>query len=289
MNSTTSWVWTDGEWHLAEDAGHPLQSKALFYGAGCFETLLLRSGCLLHPDLHRERMERGLAWMGVPDLQMPDLKGAFGLLGEVARTSGMSDSTGSYRIQASLLGGRGYGDMKSVPVQLTMTTSTVHEPRPAVRLTIVRTRTVPSGCRPADLKLSNTLHYMKAKQEAGELGYDDSILLSCRGNLAETSIANLFWRSGGIVYTPSPDCHILPGIMRSVVWKCLDKMGVPVVEGQFRPRRLERAEEVWVTNSLVGIQPVEAVGDTLYRTRSDFYRSMSETFRAYFEQHRHQI
>jgi branched-subunit amino acid aminotransferase/4-amino-4-deoxychorismate lyase len=78
---------------------------------------------------------------------------------------------------------------------------------------IISKKGVPGECRPASLKLSNMLHYRNAFREAADAGADDALMLTVMA-IAESSIANIFWKKENEVYTPSPACDILPGIMR---------------------------------------------------------------------------
>ncbi len=74
---------------------------------------------------------------------------------------------------------------------------------------------------------------------------DDVLLVNDRGELTESAIANLVVRLDGELWTPPLDCGLLPGILRADL----------LARGEIRervlyPADLERAEEVWLVNSV---------------------------------------
>ena len=74
---------------------------------------------------------------------------------------------------------------------------------------------------------------------------DDVLLVNERGELTESAIANLVVRMDGALWTPPLDCGLLPGVLRA--W--LLARG-EIRERVLRPADLERAEEVWLINSV---------------------------------------
>ena len=108
---------------------------------------------------------------------------------------------------------------------------------------------------------------------AAAAGMDERIFLNTRGKLAEGTVSNLFLVSGGKLYTPSLDCGLLPGVLREYVCgRC------PVEEGEFAPGELERFDECFVTNSLMGIMPVRQLGTRVFprRETADRLRAVYE-------------
>jgi branched-subunit amino acid aminotransferase/4-amino-4-deoxychorismate lyase len=67
--------------------------------------------------------------------------------------------------------------------------------------------------------------------------------------------------AAGILKTPSKACPILPGVTRNAVIAIARKKGIEVWE-QDRPRLsgMLGADEVFVTNSVVGVLPVVKIG-----------------------------
>lgn len=289
MNHSERWIWLDGAWVRDVDAVIPAETKGLLYGAGCFETFRSYCGRFLHLDLHMDRFNRGLDYLGIAAQNRLEKNQARSLVTELLMKNELLDSDAVIRIQGSLGSGRGYAAAPRPPVHLIMTSDALGPQTDEYRLVTVPTRVVPSQSRPADLKLSNTLHYMKAWQEAEDQGADDALMLTVDGVIAETAIANIFWKSGDTVYTPSKQCDLLPGVLRHVVCSILSGEsgdGFTRLEtGVFKPDILDQAELVWVTNSVKEIQPVTAVNGKRYPGNDPFYETLFTTFNNYKKEH----
>jgi len=129
-----------------------------------------------------------------------------------------------------------------------------------LRLLTAKTRVIPSECRPSGLKLSNMLHYRSAFREAIKQNYDDALMLTLDGYIAETSIANLFWVSGNRVRTPSKDCSILPGVMRNATIQAIKKCStLSIEEGFYNKDSILNADLVWISNSVIEFRPVSSI------------------------------
>lgn len=265
-------VWLDGELLSDREAVIPFESRGVLYGAGCFETFRVSRGRFLHLSRHLERMKKGMQWLGSNRLAPAARQDLADAIHNLLEANGLERSDALVRIQASLGGGRGYEPDPEEKVHLLMTADPLKRSGArGLKLTFVRTRTVPAISRPCDLKLSNTLHFMAARREAFAAGADDAILLTSEGHLAETSVANLFWKKGERIRTPSAECDILPGIMRGTLLELLRHEGLSPEEGRFLPDELADADLVWVTNAVKGFEPVEQIGSNHFPAEDSFY------------------
>jgi branched-chain amino acid aminotransferase/4-amino-4-deoxychorismate lyase len=93
-----------------------------------------------------------------------------------------------------------------------------------------------------------------ARREAERAGADEALMLNTAGHMACASSANLFWITGGRLYTPSLNCGVLDGIMRAQVIAA-----APVEEVRANLDAVLQAEAAFLTNSLVGIRMVRVL------------------------------
>lgn len=282
MNKENRFVWLNGALVRDTEALIQADSKGLMYGAGCFETLRSRNGRFLHLNLHLERFYRGLVYLGIAHSGLPEQDYLNKAVIQLLEKNRLLNTDATVRLQASLKGGRGYHTEKSQGFNLLISVYSVGTLKKEYSLCKVKTRIVPSECRPSNLKLSNTLHYMQAWREAEDAGDDDALMLTVDGQIAETAVANLFWKRGDKICTPSADNDILPGLMRDIIIKILlrnEKFRLR--EESARPEVLEEAELIWVTNSVKEIQPVTRIGKTVYPFESSFYEFLYEEFTSY--------
>lgn len=98
-----------------------------------------------------------------------------------------------------------------------------------------------------------------AGEHARRAGYDDALLLDAAGNVLETSVANVFVLRQGVARTPHAPTHCLPGVMRAWLLDNLERIGVSTEVGDVAAEDLRSADEVWITNAVVGVRRVEGV------------------------------
>ena len=91
--------------------------------------------------------------------------------------------------------------------------------------------TAPVHAKAAGLYMICTL----SKHEAERQGYDDALMLDWRGQVAESTGANIFMVMGdGKLHTPTPDCF-LNGITRQTVIGLAKARGIEVIERAIAP------------------------------------------------------
>jgi aminodeoxychorismate lyase len=111
----------------------------------------------------------------------------------------------------------------------------------------------------SNVKSFNYLENILARIEAKQQGYQDAIFLNTKGFLTSATVSNLFFVKKKRVFTPSIDCGVLPGITRKVVFEICKEQGIKIIEGMFLPEELKEADEVFLTNTLMGVMPVREV------------------------------
>jgi branched-chain amino acid aminotransferase len=99
-----------------------------------------------------------------------------------------------------------------------------------------------------------------AKSEAAANGYDEAIMLSHDGHVAEGSAENIFLVKNGVLYTPDPSQNILEGCTRrSIIEIAKREFGLHVVERSIDRSELYGADEVFFTGTAAGIAPVTSI------------------------------
>lgn len=110
-------------------------------------------------------------------------------------------------------------------------------------------------------KTGNYLENKIAQRKAKKQGFDDALFLNTDGFIAETTASNIFLVKEKTLLTPSIDTGILPGIVRSWVIDHAIRFDLIALQMFLDAEELRDAEEVFVTNSVIGICPVSEVCD----------------------------
>jgi len=128
------------------------------------------------------------------------------------------------------------------------------------RVKICRWRRISRFSVPLDAKVSGYYaNNIIARLGAGDK-YDEVIMLDDQGYVAEGSGENIFIVTDGVIYTPSIESSILPGITRDTVIRLArDNLGVDVVEKRLQVSELYRADEVFMVGTAAEVTPVVEV------------------------------
>jgi branched-chain amino acid aminotransferase len=122
-------------------------------------------------------------------------------------------------------------------------------------------RRIDDNSAPARAKLTGVyVSSALAKTEAITNGFDEAILLTHDGHVAEGSAENIFIVRDGEVHTPPLSDAILEGITRKSVIELLrDELQLPVVERSIDRSELYQADEIFFSGTAVGVSPVVEV------------------------------
>jgi 4-amino-4-deoxychorismate lyase len=111
----------------------------------------------------------------------------------------------------------------------------------------------------AAAKSTSYAENMSAQDDAIDRGADDALLVSHDGVVLESPTANVWWREGERLFTPSLELPILAGVTRALLLELAEE---ETVEGVFPLDRLLGADEVFLSSSIREVMPVTAVDGT---------------------------
>src|SRR5438309_6734810 len=105
------------------------------------------------------------------------------------------------------------------------------------------------------------LNSMLAVTEANRAGYDEAILLTAEGFIADGSGENVFVVKDGKIATPPLSTSILPGITRDSLIQIAQDLGYTVEEKNLIRSDLVSADEVFMTGTAAEVTPIRSVDD----------------------------
>ena len=216
--------------------------EALLRGRAVFETARVYDGNPFRLDAHIERLGRSAAHVRLPD---PDAEECVRLADGVVKAAGVSDLALRFYWTGTTLVATGAAIEPALEEQRVR----------GLRLAVVRWST---GVL-ATAKSTSYAENMAAQDSAAERGADDALLVAHDGTVLEAPTANVWWREGDRLLTPSLELPILAGVTRAVVLELAPAAGYDVEEGSFPLERLVSADEVFLTSSIREVMPVSAV------------------------------
>lgn len=121
------------------------------------------------------------------------------------------------------------------------------------------------------LKTTNKLVQVTASIFASENKLDSCLLINEEKNVIEAVNGNLFMIIGNKIITPSIMQGCINGVMRKQIIKLIEKMdSFEIEEKSISPFDLQKSDELFITNVIMGIQPI-----TKYR-KKDFKQDVSQ-------------
>lgn len=118
-------------------------------------------------------------------------------------------------------------------------------------------RRINSDILPVRAKASgNYLNSILTSREVHNAGYDEAILLSGNGYLAEGPGENLFLVRGGKLVTPGTSADILGGITRDTIIEIAKDKGIEVVERDIHREEIYVADEAFFCGTAAEVTPI---------------------------------
>jgi branched-chain amino acid aminotransferase len=259
-----SWVFFEGEFARYHDVHIGVMTHALHYGTGCFEgiraywnplreQLFLLQGPAHYARLHRSarilRMELPYSIDELMDITIELLR----------RNEYRTDAyvrplvfTSVEQIGVSLAG------LADSLLVYTSPMGNYVEIDGGIRCMVSSWRRVPDSAVPARAKVTGSyINSALAKSDALESGFDEAIVLTEAGHVAEGSAENVFMLREGAFVTPPVTDDILEGVTRRLVMQLIrDELRLPVVERSIDRTELYTCDELFLCGTGAQVSPV---------------------------------
>ena len=154
-----------------------------------------------------------------------------------------------------------------------------------LRVTISSWRRTSDNSIPARAKITGAyINTALATEDANAAGYDDCLMLTEDGHIAEGSAANFFMIQGNTLVTPPVTDDILVGITRAGVMQLASDAGFDVVERSIDRTEVYQADEAFLCGTGVQVAPIVEVdgravgsgrpGTTTLRLQEAYFRAV---------------
>jgi 4-amino-4-deoxychorismate lyase len=222
----------------------PALDRGLLYGDGLFETMRVRGHDIALLDGHLQRLQDGCARLDLP-MPAPD-----SLRREIRKAAGRWPDAVIKLILTP---------QPCRPTRLLICEPRAPQPVPVaarVRLCVTRLSENPAL---AGMKTLNRLDAVLARSEWRDPRIQEGLMQDHAGRIVCGTMTNVFAAVRGRLITPVLDRCGVNGVMRRWVLQHARELGVPVAEGRLRMSDLEKADEILLTNAVVGIWSVRAL------------------------------
>ena len=242
--------------------GWPSQSvdaadRGLAYGDGVFRTLLVREGRILNWERHYRLLRRDCAQVAISCPDEPVVREEIRRLAPASALVKVIVTRGA--------SGRGYAYAQDlVPTRIVVAYPSISDPPEPARQGIVARRcelVLGEQPRLAGVKSLNRLENVLARAEWSDPAIREGLIGDAAGRVIEGTMSNVFVVKAGAVATPELSRCGVAGAQRERVIDLLEAEGVRCAVRDVTFGELAQAEEIFLTNSVIGIWPVIRLGD----------------------------
>lgn len=253
-----------------EAAGISPFNRGLHYGDAVFETMKLSAGKLFFWEDHYFRL---MASMRIMRMEIPMIFTPEFLHDEVMNLlDEQEDTSKSYRVK--LLVWRAWGGTylsTSEDVEYAIFMERMEQPfyllsKENYEIELYKDHYVTSGLL-STLKHNNKAIHVLGSRYASENDYQNCLILNEKKQVVEALNGNVFLVNGYKVKTPPILDGCLNGILRKQLFKIFAEMPDYILEeASVSPFELQKADEIFITNTIVGVQPVTKFRKKEYQT-----------------------
>lgn len=249
----------DGRLVSPEQARVSVFDYGFLYGFGLFETMRSYEGVIFRLEEHVDRLLSGAERFGFAGKLSAER------LADVCRQTLNANSLRDARLRITVTPGNGDGmpDPEACTAPTVLVTARKYVPRTSEVFERGSSAVISrwKRCGGSALLGTKCLSYAEnllGRFEANKKGFDESLVETADGMLAEGVTSNVFVVVGDIVVTP-PASLVLPGIARTDVLDLAIAMGLRVEERAVKTGELFLASEAFLTNSIIEVMPLTSV------------------------------
>ena len=263
----------NGEITTTSELPNSMFNRGFLYADGFFETVRIAHGIPQNIDLHWNRITASLAAHRIQNHQHLNAQTLLDTLSDLCNRNGI-DKGGRVRITFFREGGGRYrpesNGMAWIATSDSLSENEWSSSDKGLNIDVFDGMKKLVGPF-SNFKNLNSGLYIQAALWASENGLDDALIQNHQSNIVESSHSNLFLVSNRVLYTPGLDSGPVGGVMRASVINAALRNGYKVYECNITPKEMLRADEMFLTNTIRGIQWVAS-----YRTKRYFHQTAKE-------------
>jgi branched-chain amino acid aminotransferase len=267
-------AWINGNFVDEDDASVSIRDTGLLHAAGVFTTMRSYGGKVFRLDLHLARLRKSCEALFIP-LQYRDEQ-LTAAVDEILQRNSLSDA----RLRLTVTRGAAEQDpihgMKLSPTCFLTATELQPYPREYYERGMTALLLDEQKLNPYDMQAGHkTLNYfsrLAGLRAANQRGAGEALWFNVHNFLQSGSVSNVFIVRAGVLITPPtpedlrgaklaatvpyPKSNVLAGVVRQTILDIAEREGITIEIGAIDVNRVLGADEVFLTNSIMGVMPV---------------------------------
>lgn len=265
-----------GELLLKKDIKLSIENRGFKYGDAIFETLKVNNNKLVFWEDHYFRL---MASMRMLRMKIPMEFTLEFLEQEILKTVAVKEKATSFRVRLNIYRKDGglYAPKTNKIDYLIEVKESNYKTKERYSVDVFKDFYNYSGLL-STIKTNNRMLNTLASIYAKENDLDNCVLINEKKGVVEVTNANIFILKGNIIKTPALTEGCIKGIIRSKVIDIISKNeNYALEETNVSPFEIQKADEVFITNAIIGVQPI-----TNYKKKKfvvDFSKKISQSLK----------
>ncbi|MBT8134252.1 MAG: aminodeoxychorismate lyase [Gammaproteobacteria bacterium] len=248
-----------------------ISDRSIHYGDGLFETILCSDNRLYYWPQHYQRLRTSAEKLKIV---CPDEQTLLQDITELVSSNGAAEHRVIKILLSRGLGERGYSYTRDISANrmvllsgLNASYSSILNGTLLAGELFICDQQVSINESLAGMKHLNRLENVMARNEWHDrkAAFIDGLMLNADHEVIEGTMSNLFAVRDGQVFTPVLDRSGIRGVMRDAIVELAAKNRLPLSEARLTVEDLLTMDELFITNSLIGMKRVTKLGDTIYK------------------------
>jgi branched-chain amino acid aminotransferase len=266
----------NGELLFEENVKLSLDNRGFKYGDAIFETLKVSNKKLIFWEDHYFRL---MASMRMLRMKIPMEFTLEFLEQEILKTVAVQDEASSFRVRLNVYrkdGGLYTPKTNEIDYLIDVKENT-YQTKNSYIVDVFKDFYSYSGLL-STIKTNNRMVNTLASIYAKENDLDNCVLINEKKGVVEVTNANIFILKGNIIKTPALTEGCIKGIVRNKVIEIIAKnKEYTLEETNISPFEIQKADEVFITNAVIGIQAITNYKKKAFTT--DFSSKISKSLK----------
>ena len=253
-----------------------VENRAIHYGDGLFETILVKNAQIQLLDQHLERLQFGIKQLCMAETDSDQIKDQLNALANQFPNSilklivSVSQQTRGYLRQ---------GEQKTDIIVFIDSLPKTRKRQLAAQICTLRLAAQP---RLAGVKHLNRLEQVLASNELKQ-GFDEGILfLYDKDVLVETISGNIFIVKSGKIMTPKLDQAGVEGVAKAKLMQIAFENDIEIMETFINKETLLDADGVFISNSIMGLREIVSIDKKAIRQDKELFPLLYQVSKKYF-------
>ncbi|CAI8429809.1 MAG: Aminodeoxychorismate lyase [Polaribacter sejongensis] len=255
----------NGELQAPENLKLSSENRAFKYGDAIFETIKVMHKKVIFWEDHYFRL---MASMRMLRMKIPLTFTLEFLEQEILKTVSVHDTADSFRIRLNVFrkdGGLYTPKTNNIDFIIEVNVNS-YQTKETYSLDVYKDFYNYSGLL-STIKTNNRMLNILASIFADENDLDNCILLNEKKGVVEVTNGNIFVVKGNVIKTPALSEGCIKGIARNKVIEIVSKnKEFTLEEVSISPFEIQKADEVFITNAIIGVQPVTSYKKKTFTT-----------------------